>query len=95
MVSVLISIWSVVCGLLSVAGRWAVVLYYALYEPGELGGQQYGGGRRKQSTDPIWLVDVYETKNSHVQKHQPTLYHLDGGSKQSFTFKKLQPIQDP
>ena len=24
-----------------------------LYEPGELEGQQYGGERRKQSTDPI------------------------------------------
>ena len=26
-----------------------------LYEPGELEGQQYGGERRKQSTDPIWI----------------------------------------
>ena len=25
-----------------------------LYEPGELEGQQYGGERRKRSTDPIW-----------------------------------------
>ena len=30
-VGVLISIWLVVGGLWSVAGRWAVVLYYALY----------------------------------------------------------------
>ena len=25
-----------------------------LYEPGKLEGQQYGGERRKRSTDPIW-----------------------------------------
>ena len=25
-----------------------------LYEPDELEGQQYGGERRKRSTDPIW-----------------------------------------
>ena len=30
-----------------------------LYEPGELEGYQYGGERRKRSTDPIWSVDVY------------------------------------
>ena len=29
-----------------------------LDESGELEGQQYGGERRKQSTDPIWSVDV-------------------------------------
>ena len=28
----------------------------SLYEPGELEGQQYGGERRRRSTDPIWLV---------------------------------------
>ena len=50
-----------------------------LYESGELEGQQYGGERRKRSTDPIWLVDVYKIKDRYVQKHQPTLYHLDGG----------------
>ena len=33
-----------------------------LYEPGELEGQQYGGERRKRSTDPIWSVDVYRIK---------------------------------
>ena len=27
-----------------------------LYEPGELEGYQYKGGRRKRSTDPIWSV---------------------------------------
>ena len=31
-----------------------------LYESGELEGQQYGGKRRKRSTDPIWSVDVYK-----------------------------------
>ena len=29
-----------------------------LYEPGELEGQQYGGERKKRSTDPTWSVDV-------------------------------------
>ena len=66
-----------------------------LYEPGELEGQQYGGNRRKRSTDPIWSVDVYKIKNRYVQKYQPTLYYLDGGPKQSFVFKELQQIQDP
>ena len=64
------------------------------YEPGELEGQQYGGESRKRSTDPIWLVDVYRIKDRYVQKHQPTLYHLDGGPKRSFVFEELQPIQD-
>ena len=50
-----------------------------LYEPGELEGQQYGGERRKRSTDPIWLVDVYKFKD--IKKYQPTLYYLDGGPK--------------
>ena len=31
-----------------------------LYEPRELEGQQYGGERRKRSTDPVWSVDVYK-----------------------------------
>ena len=68
-----------------------------LYEPGELEGQQYGSKRRKRSTDPIWTVDVYKIKDFIflVQKHQPMLYYLDGGSKQSFVFEELQPIQDP
>ena len=66
-----------------------------LYEPGELEGQQYGGERRKRSTDPIWSVDVYKIKNGYVQKHQPTLYYLDGGPKRSFVFEELQQIQDP
>ena len=52
-----------------------------LYEPGELEGYQYKGERRKQSTDPIWLVDVYRIKDRYVQKHQPILYYLDGGPK--------------
>ena len=30
-----------------------------------------------------------------VQKHQPPLYHLDGGPKRSFVFEELQPIHDP
>ena len=65
-----------------------------LYEPGELEGQQYGGERRKRSTDSIWSVDVYKIKDKYVQKHQPTLYYLDGGPKRSFVFEELQPIQD-
>ena len=52
-----------------------------LYEPGELEGYQYKGERRKRSTDPIWSVDVYKIKDRYVQKHQPTLYYLDGGPK--------------
>ena len=52
-----------------------------LYEPGELEGYQYKGERRKQSTDPIWSVDVYKIEDRYVQKHQPTLYYLDGGPK--------------
>ena len=66
-----------------------------LYEPGELEGYQYKGEKRKRSTDPIWSVDVYKIKDRYVQKHQPTLYYLDGGPKRSFIFEELQPIQDP
>ena len=40
-----------------------------LYEPGELEGYQYKSERRKRSTDPIWLVDVYKIKDRYVQKH--------------------------
>ena len=47
-----------------------------LYEPGELEGQQYGGERRKRSTNPVWSVDVYRI-NRYVQKCQPMLYYLD------------------
>ena len=65
-----------------------------LYEPGELEGQIYRGERRKRSTDPIWSVDVYKIKDRYVQKHQPTLYYLDGGPKRSFVSEELQPIQD-
>ena len=65
-----------------------------LYEPGELEGYQYKGERRKLSTDPIWSVDVYKIKDRYVQKHQPTLYYLDGGPKRSFVFEELQPIHD-
>ena len=66
-----------------------------LYEPGELEGYQYKGERRKRSTDPIWSVDVYKIKDRYIQKHQPTLYYLDGGPKRSFVFEELQQIQDP
>ena len=66
-----------------------------LYEPGELEGYQYKGEKRKRSTDPIWSVDVYKIKDRYVQKHQPTLYYLDGGPKRSFVFEELHPIQDP
>ena len=66
-----------------------------LYEPSELEGQQYGGERRKRSTDPISSVDVYKIKDRYVQKYQPTLYYLDGGPQRSFVFEELQPIQDP
>ena len=66
-----------------------------LYESGELEGHQYGGERRRRSTDPIWSVDVYKIKDRYVQKHQPTLYYLDSGPKRSFISKELQPIHDP
>ena len=66
-----------------------------LYEPGELEGQIYRGERRKRSTDPTWSVDVYRIKDRYVQKHQPTLYYLDGRLKRSFVFKELQTILDP
>ena len=65
-----------------------------LYEPGELEGYQYKGQRVKRSTDPIWSVDVYKIKDRYIQKHQPTLYYLDGGPKRSFVSEELQPIQD-
>ena len=65
-----------------------------LYEPGELEGQIYKGERRKRSTDPIWSMDVYKIKDRYIQKHQPTLYYLDGGPKRSFVSEELQPIQD-
>ena len=29
----------------------------------------------------LWSVDVYKIKDRYVQKHQPTLYYLDGGPK--------------
>ena len=66
-----------------------------LYEPGELEGYQYKGESRKQSTDPIWSVDVYKIKDRYVQKHQPTLYYLDSGPKRSFVFEELHLIHDP
>ena len=66
-----------------------------LYEPGELEGYQYKGERRKRSTDPIWSVDVYKIKDRYLQKHQPTLYYLNGGPKRSFVFEELQPINNP
>ena len=66
-----------------------------LYEPGELEGYQYKGERRKQSTDPIWSVDLYKIKDRYVQKHQPALYYLDGRPKRSLVFEELQPIHDP
>ena len=52
-----------------------------LYESGKLERQTYKRERRKQSTYPIWSVDVYRIKDRYVQKHQPTLYYLDGGPK--------------
>ena len=66
-----------------------------LYEPSELEGQQYGSERRKRSTDPIWSVDVYKNKDRNITEYQPTFYYLYGGSKRSFAFEYLQPIQDP
>ena len=38
-----------------------------LYESSELESYQYKGERREQSTDPIWLVDVYKIKDRYVQ----------------------------
>ena len=52
-----------------------------LYEPGELEGKQYGGETRKQSTDPIWSLEVYKIKDRYIQKHQPMLYYSHGGPK--------------
>ena len=66
-----------------------------VYESGESEGQQYGGKRRKRSTDPMWSVDVYKIKDRYIKKYQPTLYYLDGEPKQYFVFEELQPIQDP
>ena len=66
-----------------------------LYESGELEGYQYGGERRKRSSDPIWSVDVYKIKDRYIKKYQPPLYYLDGGPRQSFVFEELQQIQDP
>ena len=57
--------------------RWDI-----FYESDELEGYRYGGEKRKRSTDPIWSVDVYKIKDRYIQKHQPTLYYLDGGPKQ-------------
>ena len=65
------------------------------YLSGQLEGYQYKGERRKRSTDPIWSVDVYKIKDIYVQKHQPTLYYLDGGPERYFVFEELQPIHDP
>ena len=65
------------------------------YELGELEGQIYKGQRVKQSTDLIWLVDVYRIKDRYIQKQQPMLYYLDGGPKRSFIFEELQQILDP
>ena len=39
-----------------------------LYESGKLEGYQYGGERRKRSTDPIWSVDVYKITDSIISK---------------------------
>ena len=64
-----------------------------LYEHGELEGQIYKGERRKQSTDPIWSVNVYKIKDRYVQKYQPTLYYLDGGPKRSFVSKSYSPFR--
>ena len=66
-----------------------------LYEPGELEGYQFKGERRKRPTNPIWSVNVCKIKDRYVQKHQPTLYYLDGGPKRYFIFEELQPIHDP
>ena len=65
-----------------------------LYEPEELEGQQYGGERKRRSTDPIWSVDVYKIKDRYIKAYQPTLYYLDSGPERSFVFEELQTIQD-
>ena len=64
-----------------------------LYESGKLEGYQYGGERRKRSTDSIWSVDVYKIKDRYIKKHQQTLYYLDSGPKRSFVFEELQPFR--
>ena len=52
-----------------------------LYEPGELEGQQYGGERRRRSTDTICSVDGYKIKDRYIKEYQPTLYYLNCGPK--------------
>ena len=37
-----------------------------LYEPDELEGQQYRGERRRRTTNPIWLVDVYKIEDKYI-----------------------------
>ena len=37
---------------------------------------------------------MFIKSKTYIQKHQPTLYYLDGGPKRSFVFEELQPIQD-
>ena len=52
----------------------------------------------KEENDLLILfgsVDAYKIKDRYIQKHQPTLYHLDGGPKRSFVLEELQQIQDP
>ena len=38
-----------------------------LYESGKLECYQYGGERRKRSTDPIWSEDVYKINNRYIK----------------------------
>ena len=47
----------------------------------------------KEGKDLLILFG-YKIKDRYIQKHQPTLYYLDGGRKRSFVFEELQPIQD-
>ena len=64
-----------------------------LYEPGKLEGYQYKGERRKQSTDPIWSVDVYKIIDRYVKKYQPILYYLDGGLSDALFSKSYSPLR--
>ena len=64
-----------------------------LHESGELEGQQYRGERRKRSTNPIWLVDMYKIKDRYIKKYQPTLYYVDGGLSDLLSLKSYNPFR--
>ena len=66
-----------------------------LYESGESEGQQYGGKRRRSSTDSIWSIDVYKIEDRYIKEHQPTLYYLYGGLSILLLSKSFHPLRIP